>query len=322
MCEGELCRSSELGEGSHRGQPPVGYGLGTLAAVYHTQVGTIPVPVTGMSQQAHERERLLEEARLQMAWGIEVLHQQYYERVQQIYASMLVGGSGLGSSLMTQVGTGTVPVAGQSGCVPPAPRGQGTWPVPPTPREQGRSATRGDGICQTGGENTLAGPLKRRFPGGEASEGWGSGSLASFGRSGDWVVWQLSLVWSTGSGSAGGRGGIFKKKCCNCHQKGHHFSKCPERPSQLAVMVSAVSAVAWGSAIPRCQGSSCSRAAAMLRGVGGCCSPRKGGSSGVGGVGALSGFRPFRRGVGPHPGFVAGSNGIGGPGTFDGSRAV
>ena len=44
---------------------------------------------------------------------------------------------------MTQVGTGTVPVAGPSGCVPPAPRGQGTRPVPPAPWEQGGSATRG-----------------------------------------------------------------------------------------------------------------------------------------------------------------------------------
>ena len=69
------------------GQPPVGQvGMGTLAVVfvapvYCTQVGTSPVPVPGMSQQAHERERLLE-APLQMAWDIEVLHQQYYERVQ------------------------------------------------------------------------------------------------------------------------------------------------------------------------------------------------------------------------------------------------
>ena len=38
-------------------------------------------------------------------------------------------------------------------------------------------------------------------------------------------------VGSTGSGSAGGRGGTFKKKCYNCHQKGHRFSECPERPS-------------------------------------------------------------------------------------------
>ena len=78
----------------------MGHGLGALAAafvppVYNYQVGTSPVPVPGMSQQAHERERLLEEARLHMAWGIEVLHQQYYERVQQIYASMPVGGMGL-----------------------------------------------------------------------------------------------------------------------------------------------------------------------------------------------------------------------------------
>ena len=136
------------GEGATGGQPPVGHGLGALAAafvppVYNYQVGTSPVPVPGMSQQAHQRERLLEEARLQMAWGIEVLHQQYYERVQQIYASMPVGGSGLSSSLMTQVGTGTVPVAGPRGCVPPAPQGQGTQPVPPAPREQGGSATRG-----------------------------------------------------------------------------------------------------------------------------------------------------------------------------------
>ena len=117
------------GGGATGGQPPVGHGLGTLAAAfvppaYNYLVGTSPVPVPGMSQQAHERERLLEEARLQMAWGIEVLHQQYYERVQQIYASMPVGGSGLSSSLMTQVGTGAVPVAGPRGCVPPAPRGR------------------------------------------------------------------------------------------------------------------------------------------------------------------------------------------------------
>ena len=88
------------GGGATGGQPPVGHGLGALAAafvppVYNYQVGTSPVLVPGMSQQAHERERLLEEARLQMAWGIEVLHQQYYERVQQIYASMPVGGVGL-----------------------------------------------------------------------------------------------------------------------------------------------------------------------------------------------------------------------------------
>ena len=118
----------------------MGHGLAALAVafvppVYNTQVGTSPVPVPGMSQQAHVRERLLEEACLQMAWGIEVLHQQYYERVQQIYASMPVGGSGLSSSLMTQVGTGTVPMAGPSGCVPPAPWGQGTRPVPPAPWE-------------------------------------------------------------------------------------------------------------------------------------------------------------------------------------------
>ena len=78
---GSYAGAVSWGRGATGGQPPVGYGLGTLAAVYHTQVGTIPVPVTGMSQQAHERERLLEEACLQMAWGIEVLHQQYYERV-------------------------------------------------------------------------------------------------------------------------------------------------------------------------------------------------------------------------------------------------
>ena len=60
------------GGGATGGQPPVGHGLGALAAafvphVYNTQVGTCPVPVPGMSQQAQERERLLEEARLQMA---------------------------------------------------------------------------------------------------------------------------------------------------------------------------------------------------------------------------------------------------------------
>ena len=148
------------GGGATGGQPPVGHGLGTLAAAfvppaYNYLVGTSPVPVPGMSQQAHERERLLEEARLQMAWGIEVLHQQYYERVQQIYASMPVGGSGLSSSLMTQVGTGAVPVAGPRGCVPPAPRGQGTQPVPPAPREQGGSATRGEEFVRPVGRAPL-----------------------------------------------------------------------------------------------------------------------------------------------------------------------
>ena len=62
-----------------------------------------------MTQQAHERECLLEEAHLQMAWGIEVLYQQYYEWVQKIYASMPVGGSGLSPSQATPVGTGAVP---------------------------------------------------------------------------------------------------------------------------------------------------------------------------------------------------------------------
>ena len=78
----------------------------------------------------------------------------------------------------------------------------------------------------------------------------------------------------------------------------------------------------WGRAVLRCQGSSCSQAAAMLREGEGCCSPRKGGSADVGGVGALSGFRPAQHGVGPHQGFVAGSVGIGRAGTFGGSRAV
>ena len=140
-----------------------------------------------MSQQVHEWEPLLEEARLQMAWGIEVLHQQYYERVQEICASMPVGGSGLGPSLLTRMETGAVPVAGTSGCVPPAPRGQGTGPVPPAPREQGGSATMAGGVHQTGGESTFAWPLEHWFPGGEASEGWGSGSLAGFGWSCAWV---------------------------------------------------------------------------------------------------------------------------------------
>ena len=111
---------------------------------------------------------------------------------------MLVGGSRLGSSLMTQVGTGTVPMAGQSGCVLPAPRGQGTWPVPPTPREQGGSATRGGGICQTGGENTLAGPLKRWFPGGEASDGLGLrvlGQLRPVGRLGRLAAKSCLVDW-------------------------------------------------------------------------------------------------------------------------------
>ena len=51
------------GRGVTEGQPPVGLVVrGTLAAafvppVYCTQVGTSPLPVPGMSQQAHERER-------------------------------------------------------------------------------------------------------------------------------------------------------------------------------------------------------------------------------------------------------------------------
>ena len=155
---GGLCRSSKRGGGrSHRGSASCGTWSGrsgwgqSVPPVYNTQVGTSPVPVPGMSQQ--ERERLLEEACLQMAWGIEVLHQQYYERVQQIYASMPVRGSGLSSSLMTQVGTGTVPVAGPSGCVPPAPRGQGTQPVPPAPREQGGQPRGGQSLFDRWGEH-------------------------------------------------------------------------------------------------------------------------------------------------------------------------
>ena len=139
---------------------------------------------------AHERERLLEEAHLQMAWGIEVLHQQYYERVQQINASMPIGGSGLSSSLMTQVGTGTVPVAGPSGCVRPAPRGQGTRPVPPAPREQGGSATRRAEFVRPVGRAPLQDcsitgfqVVRRRRDGAPgprpASAGWETGSRVS-----------------------------------------------------------------------------------------------------------------------------------------------
>ena len=104
---------------------------GRSVSIAESYLQSTMVPVPGMSQQAHKREHLLEEACIKMAWGIEVLHQQYYERVQEDYASMPVGGSGLGPSLMTWVGTGAVPVAGPSGCVPPVPRGQGAGPVPP-----------------------------------------------------------------------------------------------------------------------------------------------------------------------------------------------
>ena len=124
-----------------------------------------------------------------MAWGIEVLHQQYYERVQQIYASMPVGGSGLGSSLMTQVGTGTVPVAGPSGCVPPATQGQGTRPVPPAPREQGGSATRGWSLSDRWGEHPC-GTVRTL-----TSRWWGIGGM------GLRVLGQLRLVERLGPGS-------------------------------------------------------------------------------------------------------------------------
>ena len=52
------------------------------------------------------------------------------------------------------------------------------------------------------------------------------------------------------------------------------------------------------------------------------CLPREGDSASVGGVGAVSGFRPAWRDVGTKPGFVAWSAGDGGVGDFDGSRAV
>ena len=52
------------------------------------------------------------------------------------------------------------------------------------------------------------------------------------------------------------------------------------------------------------------------------CLPRQGDSASVGGVGAVSGFRPAWRDVGTKPGFVAWSAGDGGVGDFDGSRAV
>ena len=262
---------------------------------------------------------------------------------------MPVGGSWLGSSLMTQAGTCAVPVAGPSGCVPPAPRGQSTRPVPPAPREQGGSATRGVEFIRPvertplqDGSNTGFQVLRRQRDGAPGSRPaladretgfpglwcftiwlgctqvtishvrtWGLGRVVSMGR--EWSAWDAAAaprkpdrsadsVGSTGSGSADGRGGTFKKKCYNCHQKGHRFS--------------------WGSAIPQCQGSTCSGAAVMLREGEGCCSPRKGCRAGVGGVRALSGFRPVRRGVGPHPGFVAGNVGIGGAGAFNGSRAI
>ena len=289
-----------------------------------------------MSQQAHEIERLLEEARLQMAWGIEVLHQQYCERVQQIYASMPVGGSGLSSSLMTQVGTGTVPVAGPSGCVPPAPRGQGTWPVPPAPREQGGSATRGVEFVRPVGRaplrdcsNTSFQVVRRRRDGAPgprpASAGRETGSRVSGASpSGSGVPRSRSHsrenVRPRASGPQGPRpqcrgsatgrliqsgrlvqgrlvGGVAlsKRSATTAIRRGTVLASVPSR------------GFCWGSAIPRCQGSSCSRAAAMLWGGEGCCSPRKGGNAG-----ALSGFRPVRRGVGPHQGFVAGSVGMAG----------
>ena len=61
MREGGYVGAVSGGGGATGGQPPVGHGLGALAAafvppVYNTQVGTSPVPVPGMSQQAHERE--------------------------------------------------------------------------------------------------------------------------------------------------------------------------------------------------------------------------------------------------------------------------
>ena len=331
--------------GSHRGQPPVGHGAAFVPPVYNTQVGTSPVPVPGMSQQAHEIERLLEEARLQMAWGIEVPHQQYCERVQQIYASMPVGGSGLSSSLMAQVGTGTVPVAGPSGCVPPAPRGQGTrlllgsrvgqprggwslsdrWGEHPcgTARNTGfqvvrhrrdgapgprpASAGRETGSRVSGASPSGSGVPRSRShsrenvrprasgPQGPRPQCWGSatGRLIQSGR-----LVQGRLV---------GGVALSKRSATTAIRRGTVLASVPSR------------GFCWGSAIPRCQGSSCSRAAAMLWGGEGCCSPRKGGNAGVG---ALSGFRPVRRGIGPHQGFVAGRVGIGGAGTFGGSRAV
>ena len=238
-----------------------------------------------------------------MAWGIEVLHQQYYERVQQIYASMPVGGSGLSSSLMTQVGTGTVPVAGPSGCVPPAPRGQGTQPVPPAPREQGGSATRGAEFVRPVGRaplrdcsNTGFQVVRHRRDGAPgprpASAGRETGSRVSgaspsgsgvprsrshlrekvrpraSGPQGPWPQdaaprkrdRSADSVRSTGSGSAGGRGDTFKKRCYNCHQKGHRISECPERPEQPAATVSAVPAVASAGVAP----SRDARAAAVV----------------------------------------------------------
>ena len=68
-----------------------------------SSVGTGSVFV---SRVAHERERLLEEVQQQMAWGIDILHWQYYKRMWEIYGTMLVVGSGSVPSQMTQVGTG------------------------------------------------------------------------------------------------------------------------------------------------------------------------------------------------------------------------
>ena len=67
-------------------------------------------------------------------------------------------------------------------------------------------------------------------------------------------------VRSVGFGSAGGKGDTFKKKCYNCHQKGHRFRECPGRPSQPAVTVSAVPAVASAGVSP----SRDARAAAVI----------------------------------------------------------
>ena len=174
------------GGGATGGQPPVGHGLGALVAafvlpVYNTQVGTSPgarerTAVGGGTPPDGMGHRGPPPAILWAGAADQCLHAHR--------------GSGLSSSLMTQVGTGTVPVAGPSGCVPPAPRGQGTRPVPPAPREQGGSATRRAEFVRPVGRAPLRDcsitgfqVVRRRRDGAPgprpASAGWETGSRVS-----------------------------------------------------------------------------------------------------------------------------------------------
>ena len=251
--------SSSVGSGSVPvASPSSSVGSGSVpVAGPSSSVGSGSVPAPGPSSsadvppQCHQRQHLLEEAWQQMAQGIEVLHQQYLERVQEIYQTVSVAGHRSVPHLAQGAGISVVSAFGSTGS------------MPSFPQEQGMSGERGSGrlaeqsLLQSCSNAGFRVKLRRKkgAPGHRPTSvdqrpGPLTSSAQAFGgpqvHSQSWE--NVLLSWDdaqssphpSGSqgppqkhdmpvysfGLAGGRGSSFKKKCYNCRQKGHRISEC------------------------------------------------------------------------------------------------